>query len=78
MVSLSGDSVPIVVAEGSRLGPFTVTAIGPGAVELVGPAGVRTLCPSSDPDRRSQSAPKGPIMVWIDPVRREVETESDQ
>jgi len=69
---------PVVVAEGSRLGPFTVTAIGPGAVELAGPAGVRTLRPSSDADLRSQSASKGPIMAWIDPVRREVETESDQ
>ncbi len=69
---------PVVVAEGSRLGPFTVTAIGPGTVELSGPAGIRTLRPSSDAGLRSQSASKGPIMARIDPVRRELETESDQ
>jgi len=69
---------PVVVGAGGRLGPFTVTAIDAGTVELAGPDGVRTLRPATDADLRSRFAYKGPIVAWIDPVRRERETESDQ
>lgn len=69
---------PIVVGEGDRLGPFTVTAVRPDGVELAGPPGARTLRPSSDAALRSQPAYKPPLLALIDPDRREADTESDQ
>lgn len=69
---------PIVVREGTQLGPFNVTAIHPAEVELTGPSGVRRLRPSSDAGLRSQFASKVAVVALIDPVRRELETESNQ
>jgi len=75
--SLDGQR-PVVVSEGGQLGPFTVTAIQPGEVELTGPAGAHRLRPLSDAGLRSQFASKAAVLALIDPVRRELETESDQ
>ena len=69
---------PIVVREGTQIGPFTVTAIHSAEVELTGPFGMRRLRPSSDSGLRSQFAFKAAIVALIDPVRRELETESNQ
>jgi len=74
----SGGQKPSVVTEGSRLGPFTVTAIAADKIELTGPAGVYTLHPSSDAGERSLFAFNDPIVPLISPIRREAETESDQ
>lgn len=69
---------PTAVAEGGRLGLFTVTAITASEVQLTGPAGVYTLHPSSDAGLRLRFALNDRIVPLIDPIRREAETESDQ
>lgn len=39
-------SKPIVIAEGGRIGAYTVRSIDPGQVRVVGPNGAQTLTPS--------------------------------
>lgn len=50
---------PLVILEGSSLGPYTVQAIEPGRVTVAGPDGVRQLQPSFDatPRRAVAAAP---------------------
>jgi hypothetical protein len=53
------DSKPIVVAEGGRVGAYTIKSIDPDQVRLVGPHGAQILTPSFEqgPTRITQPVP---------------------
>ena len=71
------------VGVGGRIDSFTVTAIEPGEAELVDrepgrEASRYTLRPSPHAGLRSEWAYQAPVVAFVDPRRREAETESDQ
>lgn len=75
------------VGVGGRIDSFTVTAIEPGEAELVDREAGRepgreasryTLRPSPHAGLRSEWAYQAPVVAFVDPSRREAETESDQ
>lgn len=56
-------SKPMVVTEGTVLGPYTVKAITPDEVTVVGPSGARSLRPAFDPASAPVGRGPGPMMV---------------